>query len=119
MSRTSIIHVHSTKCNPGYIVAGSLVNLRTLYYLQTAKSGVYSDVWKGMTSHSDSIVDGSDAGFLKTARENYAFIGDKTYLGSYAAGHCDLILLPEEFYKVGFGFALPQDWPYSAYVNDV
>ena len=87
--------------------------------LQTAKGGVYSEIWDGMTSHSGSIVDGSEAGFRKTKTENYAFIGDKTYLGSYAAGDSDLILLPEEFYKVGFGFALPKDWPYTEYINDV
>ncbi|KAI0208463.1 Glutamate receptor ionotropic, delta-1 [Lamellibrachia satsuma] len=86
---------------------------------QTAKGGVYSEIWDGMTSHSGSIVGGSEAGFRKTKTENYAFIGDKTYLDSYAAGDSDLILLPEEFYKVGFGFALPKDWPYTEYINDV
>jgi len=72
-----------------------------------------------MKSHHGSIVKGSEAGFRKTRTENYAFIGDKTYLGSYAAAGCDLTLLPDEFYKVGFGFAFPKLWPYTEYFNDV
>ena len=72
-----------------------------------------------MTSHSGSTVNGSEAGFRKTTTENYGFIGDKTYLGSYAAAHCELTLLPVEFYKTGFGLAFPEGWPYTEYFNDV
>ena len=72
-----------------------------------------------MTSHSGSTVNGTEAGFRKTRTENYGFIGDKTILDSYAAAHCDLTLLPVEFYKAGFGIAFPKGWPYTEYFNDV
>ena len=44
-------------------------------------------------------------------------IGDKTYVQSIASDKCDLTFIKEEFYKVGFGFAVQDGWPYKKYFD--
>ena len=86
---------------------------------QNAEDGVYSDIWRGITSSTSNFVSSVQEGINKTQSEKYAFIGEKTALLSASAGSCDLGFMKEEFFKSGFGFAMKEGWPFTKYFDKV
>ena len=78
---------------------------------------MYSDIWSGIKSDPGNIVKTGDEGFTKVRTEKYAFIGDMTFLSANATDDCNLTFIKETFYKVGFGFAMPEGWPYKKYFD--
>ena len=71
-----------------------------------------------MASSPGSIVQDSAAGFTKAKHEKFAYIGDKTFLEANSVDDCDLTLIKEEFFKVGFGLAVQEGWPYKKYFDN-
>lgn len=78
---------------------------------------MYKEIWEGIQSHPDSIVPTGEAGLLKVKQDKYGLIGDKTFLEANSVDDCDLSLIGEEFFKVGFGIAVQEGWPYKKYFD--
>ena len=43
--------------------------------------------------------------------------GDKTNVEYLASSDCDLVFIDEEFYKVGFAFAVQDGWPLKRHLD--
>ncbi|ELU14506.1 hypothetical protein CAPTEDRAFT_192796 [Capitella teleta] len=86
---------------------------------QEAESGIYRDIWKGIKTDQDNLVSSIAEGVNKTLSEMYAFIGEKAALKVAINERCDISFIEEEFFKSGFGFAMPEKWPYTKYFNDI
>ena len=92
----------------------------TYFSLQEAKSGLYTDLYKGITSDPSNILHWpDDDGIDKVRLEKFAYIDDGTWLATYALDNCRVSLIKERFYKMGFGLAVPEGWPYKQYFDAV
>lgn len=56
-------------------------------------------------------------GLIQAKNDKYIYIGEKTNIEAEMASDCNITLLPEEFFKVGFGFALQDGDPYREIFN--
>ena len=89
--------------------------------IQSAKSGVYNDVYNGIMSNPSNVLSwvNGDDGLAKVRLEKYAYIDDSTFLAMNASDDCSISLIKERFYKMGFGLAVPEGWPYKKYFDAV
>ncbi|CAD5116451.1 DgyrCDS5337 [Dimorphilus gyrociliatus] len=85
---------------------------------KTSSNPTYKRVWEGISSHRDDVlVKDTTEGLVKAKNEKYIYIGEKTNIEAEMASDCNITLLPEEFFKVGFGFALQDGDPYGEVFN--
>ena len=87
--------------------------------LQEAVPGsVYAKLWSGIENRKDSIVANQAEGLGKVRSERYGYIGEKTPMLTDVSTDCTLAFIREEFFKSGFGFAMPEGWPYTKYFSN-
>ena len=72
-----------------------------------------------MNKDPSNILKNQENGFVKVRTEKFGYIGDMTFLAANASDDCSLTFVKETFYKVGFGFAMPDGWAYKKYFDDV
>ena len=92
-----------------------------MIFFQTAKSGIYKDIWHAIMSDPENNLKlTGDEGLMDLRQRNdYAVINDATWLRTQLANDCDISLIRETFYKTGFGLALPEGSPYKKYFDEV
>ena len=60
----------------------------------------------------DNFFIGEEA-IQKVRDDKFAYISDASYLEIKTIKECNIRLIDEKFYKTGFAFAVPANWPYK------
>ena len=83
---------------------------------QSAKDGIFADLWNKIKSKPDSLASTTTVGVRKMFSDDpkYVAMSDQTSLLVKARreDRCDWAFMPEVFYPTGFGLALPEGSPY-------
>ena len=65
------------------------------------------------------MVSDIDAGILKVRDEKFAYLTDETQFLVNEYRTCAMETIEDEFYPSGLGIAVPDDWPYKKYFDEV
>ena len=83
---------------------------------QSAKDGIFADLWDKITAKPDSLASTTTVGVRKMFSDDakYVAMSDQTSLlvKALREDRCDWAFMPELFYPTGFGLALPENSPY-------
>ena len=83
---------------------------------QSAKDGIFADLWDKITTKPDSLASTTTVGVRKMFSDDaiYISMSDQTSLlvKALREDRCDWVFMPELFYPTGFGLALPENSPY-------
>ena len=84
---------------------------------QSAKDGIFADLWDKITAKPDSLASTTTVGVRKMFSDDakYVAMSDQTSLlvKALTEDRCDWAFMPELFYPNGFGLALPENLPYT------
>ena len=76
-------------------------------------------MYRGIMSDHDNLVSDGDAGVKMVMHENYAYIGEATFLQMTVSKNCQLSMIKEKFFINKHAFVVPNGWPYKKYFDAV